>query len=69
MTEPAQFETVNKAVEAKGVKPAAAEVTWIPTLTVPLSDAKAIAEVSKLTDLLEEHDDVKDIYSNAEFAE
>jgi YebC/PmpR family DNA-binding regulatory protein len=69
VTEPAQFETVNKAVEAKGIKAAAAGVTWIPTLTVPLSDAKSIAEVTRLTDLLEENDDVKEIYSNAEFEE
>jgi YebC/PmpR family DNA-binding regulatory protein len=66
LTEPAQFETVNKAVEAKGVKPAVAEVAWIPTLTVPLSDPKAVADVTKLIDLLEEHDDVKEVHSNEE---
>jgi YebC/PmpR family DNA-binding regulatory protein len=66
LTEPAQFETVNKAVESKGIKPALAEVAWIPTITVPLSDAGALAEVNKLIDLLEEHDDVKEIHSNEE---
>jgi YebC/PmpR family DNA-binding regulatory protein len=69
LTDPGHFETVNKAVEAKGIKPAAAEVTWLPTLTVPLADPKAIAEVTKLTDLLEDHDDVKDVHTTAEFAE
>ncbi len=69
VTDPGQFEAVHKVVEAKGIKPAGAEVTWLPTLTVPLSDPKAINEVSRLIDLLEEHDDVKDIYSNAEFSE
>jgi YebC/PmpR family DNA-binding regulatory protein len=69
LTDPGHFEAVNKAVEAKGVKPAVAEVAWIPTLTVPLSDPKAAAEVTKLIDLLEEHDDVKEVHSNEETAE
>ncbi|MGZ4964972.1 MAG: YebC/PmpR family DNA-binding transcriptional regulator [Limisphaerales bacterium] len=66
LTEPAQFEAVNKAIEAKGVKPAVAEVAWIPTLTVPLSDPRSIADVARLIDLLEEHDDVKEVHSNEE---
>ena len=69
LTEPAHFETVNKAVEAKGIKPAAAEVTWLPTITVPVAPGKAVEETTRLIDLLEEHDDVKEIYSNAEFPE
>jgi YebC/PmpR family DNA-binding regulatory protein len=68
LTDVARFEAVHKAIEAKGIKAVAAEVTWLPTLTVPLSDGKAIEEASRLIDLLEEHDDVKDVYSNAEFA-
>ncbi len=69
LTDPAHFEIVNKAIEAKGIKPAAAEVTWIPTITVPVAAGKAVEETTRLIDLLEEHDDVKEIYSNAEFPE
>jgi YebC/PmpR family DNA-binding regulatory protein len=67
ITEPGQFEAVHKAVEGKGIKPAAAEVTWLPVLTVPLADAKAVEETNKLIDILEEDDDVKEVHSNAEF--
>lgn len=67
LTGPTVFETVHKAVEAKGIKPAVAEVTWLPSITVTLPDAKAAEETNKLIDALEEHDDVKDVYSNAEF--
>jgi YebC/PmpR family DNA-binding regulatory protein len=67
LTDPAKFEAVHKAIEDKNIKPVGAEVTWLPTLTVPLSDTKSAEEVSRLIDVLEEHDDVKDIYSNAEF--
>ena len=69
ITDPAHFEEVNKKVEAKGIKPASAEISYLPDLYVPLSDPKAIAEVTKLIDALEDDDDVKEVYSNAEFSE
>ena len=69
LTDAGHFEAVHKAVEAKGIKPAAAEVTWVPNLTVPLTPGKATEEVTRLLDLLEDHDDVKDVHSNAEFPE
>src|ERR1041385_1231878 len=69
LTEPAKFEAVHKQIEAKGIKPEVAEITSIPTMTVPLNDPPAVAAVNKLIDALEENDDVKDVYSNAEFPE
>jgi YebC/PmpR family DNA-binding regulatory protein len=67
LTEPAHFESVHKAVESKGIKPAVAEVTSLPATTVPLNDPAAVGAVSKLLEALEDHDDVKEVYSNAEF--
>ena len=67
LTEPGQFEAVHKALESKGIKAAAAEVTWVPVLTVPLAEGKAVEETNKLIDILEEHDDVKEVHTNAEF--
>src|SRR5262249_6589584 len=67
LADPAHFEAVHKQLEARGIKPAAAEVTEIPPVTVPLIDAAAVSAVTKLIDALEEHDDVKEVYSNAEF--
>lgn len=66
LTEPGQFEAVHKAIEGKGIKPDAAGVTYLPTLTAPVSEPAAVAAVTRLTDLLEEHEDVKEVYSNAE---
>jgi YebC/PmpR family DNA-binding regulatory protein len=68
LTEPAAFEAVHKQVEARGIKPAVAEITSLPTVTVPLA-GEAVNAVNKLIDALEENDDVKDVYSNAEFPE
>jgi YebC/PmpR family DNA-binding regulatory protein len=67
LTEPGQFETVHSRLEAAAIKCASAELAYLPALTVPLTDPNAVAAVNKLTDVLEEHDDVKEIHSNAEF--
>ena len=67
LTEPGSFEAVHKAIDAKKIKYEAAEITEVPMLTVPLADEQAVAAVSKLIDALEEHDDVKEVYSNAQF--
>src|ERR1700722_5829325 len=67
VTEPGQFEAVHKAIEGKGIKPGEEEVTWLPVITVPLAEAKAVEDTTKLIDILEEHDDVKEVYTNAEF--
>jgi YebC/PmpR family DNA-binding regulatory protein len=67
LTDPGHFEAVHRQLEAKGVKFASAEVTSLPALTVPLTEPDAVAAVTRLIELLEDHDDVKEVYSNAEF--
>ncbi|MGO8764890.1 MAG: YebC/PmpR family DNA-binding transcriptional regulator [Limisphaerales bacterium] len=69
LTEPAMFEAVHQKMERAGIKFEAAEITSLPTVTVPLSDPAAIAAAGKLIDALEEHDDVKEVFSNAEISE
>jgi len=66
ITAPSNFEVVHRRLETKGVTCEAAEVTWLPAVTVPVSKANSPA-VHKLIDSLEEHDDVKEIHTNAEF--
>ncbi len=66
LTEPGRFESVHRQIEAKGFKPAVAEVTYVPTVTVPLAEPAMVAAVSRLVDALEDHEDVKEVYSNAE---
>jgi YebC/PmpR family DNA-binding regulatory protein len=67
LTEPANFEAVHKKIETAGIKCAVAEVTSLPAITVPLNGQAAVAAANKLIDELEDHDDVKEVYSNAEF--
>jgi YebC/PmpR family DNA-binding regulatory protein len=65
LTEPAQFDGVHQALDARQIRCAAASVTWIPKLTVPVPPAQAAA-IQDLLDALEEHDDVKEVHSNAD---
>jgi len=67
LTEPANFEAVHQQIEAKGIKYEAAEITSLPTILVPLTDEAGVAAVNKLIEALEEHDDVKEVFSNADF--
>lgn len=68
ITDPAGFEAVHKKVEAKGIKCDAAQVTWLPLQPVSLTPSDA-PSVSKLIEILEDHEDVKDVYANADFPE
>jgi YebC/PmpR family DNA-binding regulatory protein len=65
ITDSAGFEAVHKQIEAKKIRCAAADVTWLPAVTVPVTAADA-PSVQKLVEALEEHDDVKDVHINAE---
>jgi YebC/PmpR family DNA-binding regulatory protein len=67
MTSPAGFEAVHKQLEAKGIKPDSAEVTELASVNVPLQGEATIGAVTRLIEALEDHDDVKEVYTNAEF--
>jgi YebC/PmpR family DNA-binding regulatory protein len=69
LTEPVNFEAVHKKIEAAGIKCEAAGITSLPTITTPLSGETTVAAVNKLIDELEDHDDIKEVFSNAEFPE
>jgi YebC/PmpR family DNA-binding regulatory protein len=69
LTAMGDFEAVHKKIEAKGIRCEAAEITSLPTLAAPPADPATLAAVNKLIEALEEHDDVKEVFSNAEFPE
>ena len=68
LTAPEDFEAVHKAIEEKGIAMETAEITALPEMTAPVSSEVELEKVSKLVDLLEDHDDVQSVYSNAELA-
>lgn len=64
ITDPADFEAVQKAVEEAGIATVSAEVTMIPQNYVTLSDDTDIVNIQRILDLLEEDDDVQEVYHN-----
>lgn len=65
LTAPADFEAVKNALEAAGLKPEVAEVTMRAENTIELQGEDA-ERMQKLLDVLEDLDDVQDVYHNAE---
>ena len=65
-TSPADFSTVRDALEKAGYTFASAEVEMIPQNTVEL-DMEQSAVVMKLIDMMEDNDDVQNVYHNAVF--
>lgn len=57
------FGRLQKALEEKGITPLIAEVEWIPTTTVELSEEDA-QDVLKLVDKLEQDEDVQKVFHN-----
>ncbi|MBB3637374.1 MULTISPECIES: YebC/PmpR family DNA-binding transcriptional regulator [Variovorax] len=68
ITSVADFEAVKNALEAAGLKPDAAEVTMRAENTVEVTGEDA-ARMQKLLDVLEDLDDVQDVYHNASLSE
>jgi transcriptional/translational regulatory protein YebC/TACO1 len=65
MTAPEQFETVNNALQAKGLTADLAEVNMVPALQVAV-DSETQEKIQKLIDMLEDLDDVQNVYTNME---
>ena len=64
----ADFEKVKAALESAGLKPEVAEVTMRPENTIELAGEDA-ARMQKLLDIIEDLDDVQEVFHNAEINE
>ena len=68
LTAPEDFEAVHQVIEAKAIAMETAEITQLPEMMAPVSSEAELEKVHKLVDLLEDHDDVQSVYTNAEIA-
>ncbi|CAN1558530.1 YebC/PmpR family DNA-binding transcriptional regulator [Limnohabitans sp. B9-3] len=64
LTPPTSFEAVKNALEAAGLKPEVAEVTYRADNTIEIEGDDAV-KMQKLLDALEDLDDVQEVYHNA----
>lgn len=67
-TEPEDFAAVAEALEAAGFKPVESGIAMIPNIYTEV-DGETATKVQKLIDMLDEDDDVKDVYHNTDFPE
>ena len=63
-TDPNELGKVRDALEAKGYSFLSAEVAYVPSTMTTLTDEEAITKMEKLIDMLEENDDVQNIWHN-----
>ena len=63
-TAPADFDAVHKALEEQEIVMASAEVSMIPQTYVTLTDEADITNIGRILDLLDDDDDVQEVYHN-----
>ncbi len=63
-TDPDEFDKVVKALNDQNIPLASAEVTMIPQTYVDLTDENAVKMLQRTLDLLDEDDDVQNVYHN-----
>ncbi len=65
-TAPDDFSAVREALEANNIPMASAEVTKIPQTYTTLTNEEDVKKMNKLLDLLDDDDDVQEVYHNWE---
>ena len=64
LTDPADFVEIKEALESRGFQPILAELQLRPKNTVRIDEEKPAQQVIKLVEMLEEHDDVNNVFAN-----
>ena len=68
-TAPNDFSAVREALESQGITFLSAEVQMVPQNTVVPADEDTLNKILKMLDMLEENDDVQNVWHNAELPE
>ena len=68
LTAPEAFPAVKEAIEKLKIETVSAQVSFLPTIYVSL-EGKPAQSMLKLLDLIEDHDDVQHVWSNADISE
>lgn len=68
-TDPNEFSAVRENLEKQGLSFLSAEVQMVPQNTVTPADEETLQKIQKLLDMLEDNDDVQNVWHNAELPE
>src|SRR5262249_9685628 len=63
-TAPTDLHAVRSSIEAASIAITSADLTMLPTQTVPLTEEATARGVVRLVDALEDNDDVQSVYAN-----
>ncbi|MEK0215466.1 YebC/PmpR family DNA-binding transcriptional regulator, partial [Acinetobacter junii] len=69
ITSPESFGDVQDALTAAGLKSDNAEVVMSPSTKAEINDIDQAKQIMKMIDMLEDLDDVQNVYTNVEFTE
>ena len=64
LTEPSVVYDVKDALEAAGIEVQSAESTMVSSTTIEVTDVNDAKQILKIMDMLEDNDDVQDVYAN-----
>jgi YebC/PmpR family DNA-binding regulatory protein len=68
-TPPTELHKVRSAIEEAGMAVVEADLTMVPTATIPLDAVDAAKKVLRLVDSLDDHDDVQNVYANFDISD
>lgn len=61
------FDTLSKALDDANIEPDSAELAYIPTSETPVSDKDTVAKLLRLTEALDDLEDVQNVYDNSQY--
>jgi YebC/PmpR family DNA-binding regulatory protein len=65
-TPPTELHSIRSALEEGGVTVSSSELSMVPTSTIAVDDVESAKKVLRLVDILDDNDDVQDVYSNVD---
>lgn len=69
ITEPGRLDAVRGALAEAGLTVDGADLTMLPTTTVPVTEPAAARQVLKIMDLMDDLDDVQDVHANFDISD
>lgn len=64
-----QFDSLAQALEEAKIEATESELAWIPASTIPVAEADVARKLLRLTDALEDLEDVQHVFSNYDIAD
>jgi len=64
-----EFDNVSTALHEKGIQPDSSELVYLPHTLTPVTDPDTVKQVLRLTETLEDLEDVKAVHANYDIDE